>query len=215
MSQPFNRRFILAIVLIVIIAIVAIFFFHSQNEPKVGEAQPINYTGLPLVGDPNAPNQILAVEDLKCHGCMVYNNLIYPQIKKELIDTGKANYRVLLVSFLPGSTPAGNVALCLYEQKPAYFFDFVHTTYANQPPETEDWATPAKLMQLARQAAPDTDFTALSNCMLTNRYEDQLKKNISTGSQLMDNMLTTPTLFINGQRLLIQPSVAAIKMLLK
>jgi protein-disulfide isomerase len=215
MSQQSNRRFILVVLLVVILAIIAIFFFRGQNGPKVGKAQTISYAGLPALGNPQAPNKILAVEDLKCHGCMVYNNLIYPKLKKAFIDTGKASYHVLLVSFLPGSTPAGNTALCLYQQKPAYFFNFVHTVYANQPPETENWATPAKLMQLARKAAPTADFTALSNCMLTNRYSKQLQSNIATGAKLMDNELTTPTLFINGQRLQVQPSVNSIKPLLK
>jgi protein-disulfide isomerase len=215
MSQQSNRRFILVVLIVVILAIIAIFFFRDHNGPKTGKTQHIDYAGLPIIGNPKAPNKILAVEDLKCHGCMVYNNLIYPKLKKAFIDTGKASYHVLLVSFLPGSEPAANTALCLYQQKPAYFFSFVHTAYANQPPETVDWATPAKLIQLARTAAPQADFTALSQCMLTNRHGKQAKKNIETGAKLMDNELTTPTLFINGQKLNAQPSVNTIAPLLK
>ena len=121
MSQKSNRRFILIVLAVVFVAILAIFFFRHINKSTTNnKAQTINYSNLPAIGNLNAPNKILAVEDLKCHGCMVYNNLIYPQLKKELIDSGKSSYHVLLVSFLPGSEPAANVAYCLNAQNPDY-----------------------------------------------------------------------------------------------
>ncbi len=215
MPEKSNRRFILVVIAVVIIAILAIIFFHHRNNiTPTGSVQNINYAGLPTVGKADAPNQILAIEDLKCHGCMIYNNTVYPQLKKELIDTGKASYHVLLVSFLPGSEPAANAALCLYEQDPAYFFQFVHDSYANQPPETEDWATPARLMQIARASTPNANFNKLSQCMLSNKYAGQLKKNIEYGGKLLGGVLSTPTLFVNGRKVNL-PTMSGIKPLLK
>lgn len=215
MSQQSNRRFILVVIAVIIIAILAIVFFrHKNNMAASGGVQNINTTGLPTTGKADASNQIVVIEDLKCHGCMIYNNTVYPQLKKELIDTGKASYHVLLVSFLPGSEPAANAALCLGAQNPTYFFQFVHDSYANQPPETEDWATPARLMQIARASTQNANFNKLSQCMLSNRYADQLKKNIEYGAKLLGGVLSTPTVFVNGRKAGI-PTMDGIKALLK
>lgn len=216
MSQQSNRRFVWVVLLVVVIAVLAIFFLRDHNHrPATEKVQTINYKGLPVIGDLNAPNQILAVEDLKCHGCMVFNNLIFPELKKAYIDTGKASYHVLLVGFLPNSEPAANTAFCLNAQNPSYFFNFLKAVYANQPPETDNWATPAKLIQFARLAAPTANFTTLGQCMLANTYSLQVNNNIQYGAKLMGDTLTTPTLFINGQMLNVQPSVESIKPLLK
>ena len=215
MSPRSTRRFILVVLLVVILAIIAIFFFSHANKATMNtETKTINYTGLPVIGNPSSPNKILAIEDLKCHGCMVYNNLVYPQLKNDLINSGKATYHVLLVSFLPGSEPVANAAYCLNEQNSDYFFSFIHTVYANQPPESEDWATPATLIQFAKKSAPQANLIALSQCMLANRYEKQLKSNITYAARLMNNQLTTPTLYINGQPVT-QPSASAVHTLIK
>lgn len=202
MSQQSTRRFILIVAVIVIIAAIALFFFNHKNKSTPSQVvQQIDYSGLPSLGSANAPNKILAIEDLKCHGCMIYNNAIYPQLQKELIDTGKVSYHVLLVSFIPGSEPAANAALCLYSQKPDYFFQFIKTSYLHQPPENENWATPARLIEIAKLAAPQADLNTLSQCMLTDQFGPQLKKNVAYGAKLMGNELITPTLFLNGRKL--------------
>ena len=163
MSQPSRKRLVVVVAAIVVILLIA-FFALKHQKPAIQPVQvtTIDTTGLPHTGQAGAPNTIVAVEDLKCFGCMMYNTRLYPDIKKQLIDTGKANYHVLLMSFLPGSKPAANTAMCLREQNPAYFFDFVHYAYAHQPPETQNWAIPARLFRMAVAAVPNVDKTKLT-----------------------------------------------------
>jgi protein-disulfide isomerase len=213
MNSKTRRRFVLTVVAIALLGIALIFFFRGRTTSNIPK-KAINYAGMPISGSTESPNKILAIEDLKCYGCKMYNNLVYPQLKKELIDTGKASYHVLLVSFLHGSEPAANTAYCLKEQNPDYFFQFLHYVYGNQPPESTNWATPATLIQMAERATDGADLTRLSQCMLANRYSKQLKDNLAYAAKLMNNELTTPTILVNG-KLLKHPTAAKVKKQLK
>ena len=47
-----------------------------------------------LLGDKNASYAIVEFTDYQCSFCSRHNKNVYPQIKKELIDTGKVQYVV-------------------------------------------------------------------------------------------------------------------------
>lgn len=199
MSLKSNSRFIIVVTVVALAAVGALMFFkHRDRTPHEHKVQTINYRGLPMLGNPHAKHKVLAVEDLKCYGCMMYNNLVYPEIKKNFIDTRKASYHVLLVSFLPGSAPAANAAYCLQEQDPHYFFSFLEEVYADQPPESENWATPARLIKMARKAAPKADFKQFAQCILSNRYYKRLQENLKMAGDLLDHNVRTPSVFTNG-----------------
>lgn len=45
-----------------------------------------------MVGDPNAPVLIEEYASLTCPACASFHNLVYPEVKEKLIDTGRARF---------------------------------------------------------------------------------------------------------------------------
>ena len=71
---------------LVVIVVAGILFYRYRTrgpQSKPSPVQNLSYVDLPVMGNPDAPNKILAVEDLKCYGCMIYNNTLFPQLKKQ------------------------------------------------------------------------------------------------------------------------------------
>lgn len=200
-KQP---KIIVSITLLVIIvaAIVLYFVFRPTPEaPDYSNPVTINTKGQPTIGQDNAPVHIVAFEDLKCIACKMFNNTVYPQIKKKYIDTGIAKYTYINLAFIEGSQPAGNAARCLYMQNKTFFFPFVEYIYHNQPPETEDWATVSKLLLFAQKAVPTANMNKLSQCIISGRYNKFLQDNLKMASKLMNDKIATPAIYINGIKL--------------
>lgn len=192
----------LMIVTLIVVAIVAIgAFFIFKPHKKMPGAAVIPTAGLPTLGDKNAPNEIVAFEDLKCGNCARYNQSLFPQINDQLIKTGKVRYSVVLLAFIPGSPPAANAAYCLNQQNPDFFFPFVEYVYSNQPPEDQDWAKVSTLVQMANSSVAKADSQKLSLCLIDGNYDKQIAANLELAEKVMGKTVGTPTLFVNGHKL--------------
>ena len=163
----------------------------------------INYTTHPTLGNPKAKIHIVVFEEPKCVNCAKFTEEIFPQIKKAFIDTNRATYTVIPVSFLSGSMPAATALLCAYNQDPLYpnnelFFDYLDYMYMNQPPETEDWAKVDTLIEMAKNTSPAINPNQLRKCIDTQLYRIKVQKNTELGKKVMGGTIATPTLFVNG-----------------
>lgn len=188
------------ITLFFVVLIAAIAFFIVKPYKNLGSKAAIQTIGLPTLGDPKAKNYIVAFEDLKCANCAIYNKTLFPQIKSELIDKGKAKYSVILLAFIPGSPPAANTAYCLYQQNPDYFFPFVDYVYQHQPDENSNWASVAQLMQFANAAVPKANQQKLSVCIIDGVNEAMVNNNLNIARSVMGETVTTPSLYVNGHK---------------
>jgi len=190
-----NKTILFSTVIVAAAGIGAIFIFQPKpTSPKMT----IDITDQPTL-NAGAPISIVAFEDLKCSNCKRYSTELYPKIKEAYIDTKKASYTQITLAFLPGSKPAGNAALCLYHQDPAYFFAFVDNVYQHQPNEALDWATPATLISFA-SGISGVDTELFQSCMQGGVYNTTLDANFALASQVMGDYVETPTLFINGHK---------------
>ena len=198
-----SKKTIRAIMLIIILLILGgsvLWYFkyqqqsaHSRGPLKVVK---IDTNNQPMLGNPNAKNHIVVFEDLKCVACMMYNTQVYPQLKKQYIDTGKANYTINL-AFLPHSDIAATTARCLYQQKPAYFFQFVAYTYHHQGAENDNWTT-IPTMQHYASTIKGVNMDKLSQCLIANPYQNFLNNNIKQARKIMGPTVITPSIYING-----------------
>lgn len=193
-----KRITLLTVFFVAIIAAIA--FFVLKPHKDLGPQVVIQTAGLPTIGDPKAKNRIVAFEDLKCANCALFNKIIFPQIKSELIDSGKAQYSVILLAFIPGSPPAANAAYCLYQQNPDFFFPFVEYVYHHQPDESSNWATVAQLMQFANAAVPKANQQQLSICLIDGNNDLRVANNLNIARSVMGQEVATPTLYVNGRR---------------
>ena len=196
-----NKKILLSTVAVAIIAISAVFIFQKKQETAKQTAAPqtpIDITDQPTL-NPGAKISIVAFEDLKCSNCQRYYTELYPKIKEAYIDTKKASYTQITLAFLPGSQPAGNAALCLYHQDPAFFFAFVDEIYKHQPDEALNWATPSTLMTFAASIS-GVDTELLQSCIKGQLYYSTLDTNFALAGKVMGDYVATPTLFVNGHK---------------
>ena len=193
MSNKLIKIVVIAVVLIALIVITIGLLWNRQQLPT---AVNINTTHQPTLGNVNAKVHIVVFEDLKCVNCARFHDQISQIIKPRYIDTGKAKYTVINLAFIEGSMPAANAALCLYQQNPRYFFDFVDTVYNNQPPETENWATIPTLMALASQIK-GINQDQLASCLVLSPYTDTILHNLKIAQQTM-SPIATPAVYVNG-----------------
>ena len=154
----------------------------------------------PVIGNPDAPVTIVAFEDFKCPVCRAFEEDAYPQIMRELVDTGQAKLHFMNFQFIgPDSTTAGIAGECAYSQNPAAFWTYKAYIYRSQGPESETWATPDHLVNLARENVPALDADALAACIEERRFENAVAADYELGQRA--GVDATPTLFVNGQKL--------------
>lgn len=202
MTSKKSRLMMLFLVPLAVVVVVAAYMLFAP--PPVSDQETIiaiDTSGQPTLGKETAKVQIVAFEDLKCFNCALFSNNLLPKIRQRYVDTGIARYTLFNVAFIPGSLAAANAARCLYEQKSSWFFDFVDYIYRVQPPEGQNWATTAKLLQFAKASVPDADLGRLSNCIIEGKYNDFLRKNLSYADKLMQGKVATPTIYVNGRQL--------------
>ena len=196
---PNVRR--LTIITAVIAVAIAIGFVLWQQRPEPAGATEVDFRldEQPILGDPNAPATIIAFEDFMCPVCRRFEETVFPRIEQELVATGEANMAFINFQFIgPGSTTAGIAGECAYEQDPEAFWDYKTIIYRAQGPESEDWATPERLVELASyQGSLDTE--ALAQCIEERRYADEVRQDYEIA--VAAGATGTPTVLVDGRKL--------------
>lgn len=197
-KNPPKSLVLWTLAIFVLIVIGTAFYENSKPVPELN----IDIKGQPTIGNLNSSVHVVVFEEPKCVDCKVYNNVIFPKIREEFVDTDKISYTVIPVSFLPHSMPAAAALLCAHhqEQNSSYglFFDFLNYLYLHQPSEHADWTTVDKLQELARGANPHINLDKLKGCIERNRYHHRIIKNTDYGRTLMGGELSTPSIYVNG-----------------
>ena len=115
----------------------------TGTAPTVAEEQnpaaKTNVNGAPYLGDKNtAKIAIVEFSDVECPFCKRHHEQVYPDVIKNLVDSGKAIYAyrtyIAVPSHNPAATLEANAAYCLYEQSGnnnAKFFEYLTGLYTN------------------------------------------------------------------------------------
>jgi protein-disulfide isomerase len=169
------------------------------------QADTLNITSQPTIGNPNAKVQVVALLEPKCPDSRRYNLASFPKLKSEFIDTNKISYTVITTSFLKQSMPAAIALLCVYDPDSSnpntdLFFKYLDFIYLVQPPENMNWATTDTLLKYAAVSSPSIDQRKLQSCIENKHYESQVEKNTAYGNKLMGE-LHTPTIYVNGVKI--------------
>lgn len=168
-------------------------------------AEKIETSGQPALGDSQAKVQVVAFLEPKCPDSKRYNNASFPKLKSEYIDTKKVRYTVITTSFLSNSMPAAIALLSVYHQDPnkpnsELFFKYLNYIYQNQPPERDNWATLETLQKFAANASPEINLDHLKKSIETEEFKSQIEKNTAYGNKVMGH-LSTPTIYVNGVKI--------------
>jgi protein-disulfide isomerase len=146
-----------------------------------------------VIGKADAPVSILEYASLSCPHCAQFHNSVLPELKKTLIDKGKAK---LIFRHFPLNEPALKGAMlvqCAEQDKRA---DLLAALFSEQ----QQWAFgedfQAKLKPIAaRFGVKEKAFTA---CMANKEVEAKVAETRMKGAQVM-NVQSTPSFYINGK----------------
>lgn len=201
MNQDSTPRLILFITGGLMILFVIGSFFWNNAGVKPGTH--LSIQNQPTIGNLDATVQVVVFEDPKSLASKNYHTKVFPEIKKNYIDTNKVEYTTILVSSIPYSTPISAALLCVfYQEEPSQssrlFYQYLSTIYANQPTETLDWATTEILEKLAKQADASINFDKMKSCLERQVYHTQVMRNTEYASRIMEGNLKTPGIYVNG-----------------
>lgn len=95
-----------------------------------------------IMGDPNAPVEIIEYASLTCNHCATFHNNVLPAIKEKYVDTGKA--KVVFRSFMLTGVDmqASIISRCLTEKR---YFPFMNMLFSRQ----SQWYNIPKYQELA------------------------------------------------------------------
>lgn len=199
MANPTPPRALLLVTFLVLLSIsLGVYYSRSKLPPSIY----IDIKGQPTLGYSKARVHLVIFEEPKCSHCKEFTEEVFPELKKEFIDTYKMTYTAIPVSFLPGSMPAAIATLCVYYENPLYpnedlFFKYLDYMYKHQS-EKEDWTTADKLVEFAQATSPAIQTAQLKEGIEKEIYRVQIEKNTAYGQAIMGGTISTPTVYVNG-----------------
>jgi protein-disulfide isomerase len=168
-----------------------------------------------VLGNKNAKVSIIEYSDFRCPFCERFFKQTEQQLINDYVNTGKANFVFRHFAFLgPQSTWSSEAAECASEQ--GKFWEFHNWLYNNQAPETNlNYYSKVNLIKYAGKIG--LDATQFSSCLNSDKYAKRVSDDSDSGKAA--GVTGTPTIFINGQKIVgAQPYEtfkAAIEQLLK
>jgi protein-disulfide isomerase len=156
-------------------------------------AVPQTATAPRVLGSPDAPVEVIEYASLTCHHCATFHSEVLPQVKKELIDTGKVRlvYRDFPLDQI--ALEAATLARCV---APERYFPILTVLFSRQ----EDWSHAkdpaealARIGTLAGLSRPAYDACradkALQDSIVQSRFEGEQKHGVES----------TPSFVIGGK----------------
>lgn len=151
----------------------------------------------PAQGSPNPTILLVEFSDLECPHCKVAQ----PIIEKLVTDFPQVRYTFqqfpLPASMHPWAMKAAEYADCVGRLNPQAFWKYIDTIFENQSSIAAATAED-KLKEFATAAGLDAQ--KISTCAALPQTEAKVKKSVDLGQSLDVNQ--TPTLFVNGRRVL-------------
>lgn len=181
------------------VCVLGLIFLGNFSEKEAS----INYENEPYLGDEDAPVQIVEFGDYKCPICKDFNESFFPQIEKELIETGKAKFYFMNFPFINvDSDRSALFAEAVYKELGnEAFWTFHEGLYEKQPEDIKyekiDYYTDSFLQDLLKESATEQEVKQVMKAFEENKSKDALRKDLSHVEKL--DVTGTPALFVNGK----------------
>jgi protein-disulfide isomerase len=197
-----TMKYLVMITLAIVILLVAIVVLtnKSQDKDEILENHP-STANQPLIGEENASVSVVEFGDFKCPACKAWGESVYPQLKEDFIDTGKANFSYINTEFHGKESTLGALAAeSILKNDPDSYWDFHKELFKEQPGDNHDaqWITVEKLVEVA-QKTTDVHIDQFSQDIEQQTFMEE----VNTDSSLVEdfNIQKTPTIIINGTML--------------
>lgn len=137
-----------------------------------------------VIGKEDAPVTIYEYASLTCPHCAYFTNTVFPQVKKKLIDTGKAK---LIFRDFPLDNYATKAAMMAHCVSPLKYFNMIEVLFSNQERWTKASDPLQGLAQLGSLAGMDaaefkacTENSDLETAILNRMRDGQDKYKIES-----------------------------------
>jgi protein-disulfide isomerase len=140
-----------------------------------------------IMGKPNAPITIVEFTDIQCPFCRRFETEIFPELKRDYIDTGKVRFisRDLPLPFHPYAMQAAEASRCADDQKK--FWEFRDAVLVSSDlPTRETILTSAETIGI--------DLRAFRVCLDSEKYKSQVEADANAADALQIH--GTPTFVI-------------------
>lgn len=163
--------------------------------PALGQtpAVPATATAPRVLGSLEAPVEVIEYASLTCHHCATFHNEVLPQVKKELIDTGKIR---LVYRDFPLDRAAFQAAIMARCVDPSRYFAVLSVLFAKQ----DDWSHAKEpLENLGRYGTlAGLSKDTLQACQDDKALGDAVLQSRMTGEQ-QHGVDSTPSFVIGGK----------------
>jgi len=171
--------------------------YAVNQNPFQADLDKIKTDLSPSFGTPGAPVVLVAFDDFECPNCREEALALHANLEKAFPGQVRLYFKNFpLQSIHPWAKAAAVDGRCIYRQDPAAFWKYHDWIYQNQADITPE-NLKTKLTDFAKGAGIDT--IQLGRCMENNATEADVDKDIAEGHAL--HVDATPTLFVNGRRL--------------
>lgn len=184
---------------VVIIALLVLFAMNSLKNTGGTEENRYDFTyeDQPSLGQEDAPVKIVEFGDYKCPACKDFQQEIFPQIEKELIDGGKVQFFYINYPFIAeDSVTAALVGEAVYLQDEEAFWDYYELVHKHQGDQETNWATIEFLTSLIADNLPMIDIEEVERAIENNELVAAVNEDITIAAEA--NVAGTPSVFING-----------------
>jgi protein-disulfide isomerase len=149
-----------------------------------------------ILGDSNAPVVITEYADYRCTHCQAFDMVQFPDIVRQLVETGKARwrYRDFPISQNPVSTLAAHAAACASDQ--GRYWELHALLYQGQGSWVRESEPSGTFRDYAKQVG--VELTAYDACMMSAKYAGRIQASYDEGIRV--GVGGTPT-FLVGDRL--------------
>jgi len=146
-----------------------------------------------VLGDPNAPVQLIEVGDFQCPVCESAFQTLEEPIISTYVNTGKVSYTFEAVGYLgPESTRAAEAAYCAGDQNK--FWDYHDILYTNQGAENSGAMADERLIQFAQLTG--LDMGKFTSCFQNGDMVSRVTQAQATAASY--GIDGTPSFVING-----------------
>lgn len=171
--------------------------YNINKSPFQGNLDKLKTDLQPSYGEPGAKVVMVVFGDFQCPNCKSEAEAMRKMIPAGYADKVRVYFKDFpLDSIHPWARPASIAGRCIFRQTPAAFWKYHDWVYENQADiNPENFS--AKMMAWAGTAG--LDGLQLGRCVDNKSTEAEVNKNVAEGRSL--GVDATPTLFINGRKL--------------
>jgi protein-disulfide isomerase len=147
-----------------------------------------------VLGDPNAPIEIIEYSSLTCPHCRHFHTEILPELKKNYLDTGRAKLIYRDFPFDQLGLMASVLARCA---PPSRYFQFLDVLFQNQDKWSRDSDPVMALARIGKLGGlGEADFRACADNK--SIIDGVLQTRLDAGKRFEVN--STPSFIINGEK---------------